>query len=58
MGNCANDCSSICGKDGEHGEFTMSVSQLLIAVRIKLTLSKGLTQPLHPRQLAQIIKDW
>ena len=28
MGNCANDCSSICGKDGETGEFNMSVIKL------------------------------
>ena len=25
MGNCANDCSKMCGMSAEHGEFNMSV---------------------------------
>lgn len=32
MGNCANDCSKICGKEGEAGEFNMDVIKLIILI--------------------------
>lgn len=32
MGNCANDCSKICGKEGETGEFNMDVIKTIILI--------------------------
>ena len=43
MGNCANDCSKICGMSAEHGEFNMNVSHQIILVLICKQIWKAYT---------------